>query len=142
MNLTAAEITALSKKRWLVLAVSCLINICIGSMYAWSSLSAPMAQELNANLSSVFSTANAVSFITMIIGGLLNDKYEVTGVRAHDSLLIGNARLVAFLLTNGIVDSHFREETGNIGFSLTLKEIWLIVRSEMRCGDCVKKRET
>ena len=89
MNLTAAEITALSKKRWLVLAVSCLINICIGSMYAWSSLSAPMAQELNANLSSVFCTANAVSFITMIIGGLLNDKYGPRWVMFAGGVLFG-----------------------------------------------------
>jgi len=89
MKLTAAEISSLSKKRWLILAVSCLINICIGSMYAWSSLSAPMAQELDANLSSVFSTANAVSFITMIIGGLLNDKYGPRWVMFAGGVLFG-----------------------------------------------------
>ena len=60
---------SLSKMRWGILAISCLINLCIGSMYAWSSLSAPMSAELGADLSAVFSTANAVSFITMIIGG-------------------------------------------------------------------------
>lgn len=75
MNLTLDQISSITKKRWMILIFSCLINLCIGSMYAWSSLSAPMAQELNANLSSVFSVANAVSFITMIIGGYLNDKY-------------------------------------------------------------------
>ena len=58
MSLTSKEITTLSKRRWLILFFSCLINLCIGSMYAWSSLSAPMAQELNANLSSVFATAS------------------------------------------------------------------------------------
>ena len=65
MNLTLDQISSITKKRWMILIFSCLINLCIGSMYAWSSLSAPMAQELNANLSSVFSVANAVSFITM-----------------------------------------------------------------------------
>lgn len=78
-----------SKKRWLILVASCLINLCIGSMYAWSSLSAPMAQELNANLSSVFSTANAVSFITMIIGGLLNDKYGPRWVMFTGGIMFG-----------------------------------------------------
>ena len=79
----------LDKTRWFVLIFSCLINLCIGSMYAWSSLSAPMAAELNANLSSVFSTANAVSFITMIIGGLLNDKYGPRWIVFTGGLMFG-----------------------------------------------------
>ena len=87
--LTAGQIARLTKKRWLILAASCLINLCIGSMYAWSSLSAPMAQELNANLSSVFSTANAVSFIAMIVGGILNDKYGPRWVMVTGGALFG-----------------------------------------------------
>lgn len=87
--LNAGQTAWLTKKRWLILAASCLINLCIGSMYAWSSLSAPMAQELNANLSSVFSTANAVSFIAMIIGGLLNDKYGPRWVMVTGGVLFG-----------------------------------------------------
>ena len=87
--LTAGQTARLTKKRWLILAASCLINLCIGSMYAWSSLSAPMARELNANLSSVFSTANAVSFIAMIIGGLLNDKYGPRWVMVTGGVLFG-----------------------------------------------------
>lgn len=74
MELSSSEIKLWTRKRWIILAASCLINLCIGSMYAWSSLSAPMSFELAADLSSVFSTANAVSFITMILGGLWNDK--------------------------------------------------------------------
>lgn len=87
--LTTAQIERFTKKRWLILAASCLINLCIGSMYAWSSLSAPMALELNENLSSVFSTANAVSFIAMIIGGLLNDKYGPRWVMVAGGALFG-----------------------------------------------------
>ncbi len=79
----------LTKSRWIILIAACLINFCIGSMYAWSSLSAPMAAELNANLSSVFSTANAVSFITMIIGGLLNDKYGPRWVMFTGGIMFG-----------------------------------------------------
>lgn len=97
MSLTSKEITTLSKRRWLILFFSCLINLCIGSMYAWSSLSAPMAQELNANLSSVFSTANAVSFITMIIGGLLNDKYGPRWVMVVGGIMFGAGMFVSGL---------------------------------------------
>ena len=91
---------ALTKKRWLILVSSCLINLCIGSMYAWSSLSAPMAQELSANLSSVFATANAVSFITMIIGGLLNDKYGPRWVMFVGGLMFGAGMFTSGLAQN------------------------------------------
>ena len=61
MKLTNEQIAALTKKRWVLLVICCLINLCIGSMYAWSVLAAPMAQELNVpSLSIVFSVANAL----------------------------------------------------------------------------------
>jgi len=88
MNNTDKQII-LTKRRWLILLAACLINLCIGCMYAWSSLSAPMADELGQNLSSVFSTANAVSFIAMIIGGLLNDKYGPRWVMFVGGLMFG-----------------------------------------------------
>lgn len=90
MALTQEETRALTAKRWRILAVSCLINLCIGSMYAWSVLAAPMAQELQVDsLSIVFSVANAVGFITMIIGGLLNDKYGPRWVMFTGGVMFG-----------------------------------------------------
>ncbi|WP_349772902.1 hypothetical protein [Lacrimispora xylanisolvens] len=71
-----------NKKRWLILIASCLINLCIGSLYAWSVLSVPMAEHLSQitgmkltarDLSIVFVIANAVGPITMITGGTIND---------------------------------------------------------------------
>ena len=101
MSNTISERNAiLTRKRWLILVTSCLINLCIGSMYAWSSLSAPMAQELNADLSSVFATANAVSFITMIIGGILNDKYGPRWVMFVGGLLFGAGMFASGLAQN------------------------------------------
>ena len=76
--------------RWLILIASCLINLCIGSMYAWSALSAPMAVELGVdNLSVVFSIANAVGFITMIIGGYMNDHYGPRWVIFTGGIMFG-----------------------------------------------------
>ena len=100
MTTKSFDQAALTKQRWVILFFSCLINLCIGSMYAWSSLSAPMAQELNANLSSVFSTANAVSFITMIIGGLLNDKYGPKWVMFTGGIMFGVG-----MFTSGLAQS-------------------------------------
>ena len=91
---------SVDRSRWLILVFSCMINLCIGSMYAWSSLSAPMAEELNANLSSVFSTANAVSFVTMIIGGLLNDKYGPRWVIFAGGIMFGAGMFASGLAQN------------------------------------------
>ena len=72
-----------TKRRWRVLIAACFINLCVGSLYAWSVLSGPMAEHLSAlngvtltarDLSIVFVIANSVGPITMITGGLFNDK--------------------------------------------------------------------
>ena len=90
IDLTQEKKIILSKRRWIILFVSCLINLCIGSMYAWSSLSAPLAEELGVdNLSIVFSIANSISFITMIIGGILNDKYGPRWIVFMGGLMYG-----------------------------------------------------
>ena len=100
MTNTTYDQGKLTRHRWIILIASCLINLCIGSMYAWSSLSAPMAQELNANLSSVFSTANAVSFITMIIGGLMNDKHGPRWVMFTGGVMFGVGMFASGLAQN------------------------------------------
>jgi len=90
--MTQEEIRSLTNKRWIILIAACLINLCIGSMYAWSALSAPMATELGLepqNLAVVFSVANAVGFITMIIGGLLNDKFGPRWVMFTGGVMFG-----------------------------------------------------
>lgn len=72
----------LTKKRWLILVFACCINLCIGSLYAWSVLASPMEELLNiryglmlseGSLAIVFTVANSVGPITMISGGKIND---------------------------------------------------------------------
>ncbi len=85
-------IRSLTKQRWIILIVACLINICIGSMYAWSALSAPMAGEMGLQPQDVtiaFQVANGISFITMIIGGLLNDKFGPKWVMFAGGVMFG-----------------------------------------------------
>ena len=90
MELTSKQIAALTKKRWVLLIICCLINLCVGSMYAWSVLAAPMAQELNVdNLSIAFSVANSVGFISMIIGGLVADRKGPRWVMFLGGLMFG-----------------------------------------------------
>lgn len=74
----------LDKRRWGVLVASCLINLCIGSIYAWSVFASPLAAKLTAllgttftaaDLAIVFTVANSIGPVTMICGGFITDKF-------------------------------------------------------------------
>ena len=84
--MTEKEQIRLTKKRWMVLFSSCLINLCIGALYVWSVFAGPMAAHLTeilgkeltaADLAIVFSIGNSFGFVTMIGGGFLNQKLGV-----------------------------------------------------------------
>ena len=83
MNMTEERQKQLTGKRLPILTASCLINLCIGSLYAWSVFAAPMAEYFNslnggamttADLAIVFTLANSVGPITLISGGHINDR--------------------------------------------------------------------
>lgn len=87
-----------TKKRWLILSASCFINLCIGSMYAWSVFSAPMADYLQqltgapvsgADLAIVFVVCNSIGPITMITGGRINDSFGPNRVIFVGGLMFG-----------------------------------------------------
>lgn len=109
----------LNKKRWLILLASCIINLCIGSLYAWSVLAGPMAEylsELNhvsltpRDLSIVFIIANSVGPITMISGGKINDKFGPRMVILVGGLMFGG----------GMFLSGFAQSIGFLIFSYSL----------------------
>ena len=92
-----AKITV-STKRWIILVLICCINLCAGSIYAWSVLSAAAAEELTiisghlisaADLAIAFGVANSVGPIPMILGGAFNDRYGPRLVIITGGLLIG-----------------------------------------------------
>lgn len=100
----------LDKKRWLILLASCLINLCIGSLYGWSVLSGPMAAYLTqintgvlyttGTLAVVFTIANAVGPITMISGGYVNDRLGPKKVILTGGILFGGGMIVSGFATN------------------------------------------
>ena len=72
------------KKRWIILIACCFINLCLGSIYAWSVFSSAMAEYFNGtlgldvtagDLALVYTIANSVGPVTMISGGWFNDKF-------------------------------------------------------------------
>ena len=90
--------TNLTKKRWLILGLCCLINLCIGSVYAWSVFATPLAELLSGttgraltggDLAIVYTVANAVGPITMISGGFFNDRFGPKKVIFLGGLMFG-----------------------------------------------------
>lgn len=98
-----------TQKRWLTLFASCLINLCIGSIYAWSVFASPMAAYFNelhgtgltaGSLAVVFTAANAVGPITMISGGSINDRLGPQRVILIGGLLFGGGMFFSSFVTN------------------------------------------
>ena len=90
MSDLAARNEKLTRQRWVILAASCCINLCIGSGYAWSVFASPMAKELDAaSLAIVFTVCNAVGPFTMIPGGRINDRFGPKWVILAGGILFG-----------------------------------------------------
>ena len=88
----------LDQKRWLLLLVSCIINLFAGSIYAWSVFASPLAERIgsllqtsltSADLAIAFSIANALGPIPMIFGGLINDRFGPKFVIAAGGISMG-----------------------------------------------------
>lgn len=97
----------LDKRRWLILTAACLINLCIGSLYAWSVFATPMANHLSeltgteiASLSIIFTIANGVGPITMISGGFITQKFGPKLV-----VIIGGIMFACGMIASGFATS-------------------------------------
>ncbi len=94
----------LDKKRWIILTASCLINLCLGSIYAWSVFASSMAEHFSSilgknvtsgDLAIVYTIANAVSPITMISGGAVNDRLGPKKVIALGGIMFGGGMIIS-----------------------------------------------
>lgn len=89
---------SIDKKRWIILVAACLINLCLGSIYAWSVFASSMSEYLSqtmketitvADLAIVYTVANSVGPITMISGGWFNDRLGPKRVIAIGGIMFG-----------------------------------------------------
>ena len=94
----------LTKKRWLILGLCCLINLCIGSVYAWSVFATPLAELISGitgraltggDLAIVYTVANGVGPITMISGGFFNDRFGPKKVIFLGGLMFGAGMILS-----------------------------------------------
>ena len=88
----------LTKRRWLVLLASCAANLALGAFFAWSVFAGPMAERLNAlqgtsysaaDLAIIFSLANGLGVIAMVIGGAAEKKIGARWVIFIGAALFG-----------------------------------------------------
>ncbi len=102
------------KNRNTVLAACCFINLCLGSIYAWSVFAQAMTAYLNetvgmslgaGELAIVYTVANCIGPVTMITGGKINDAFGPKSVILAGGILFGGgmflsgfARSVGFLI--------------------------------------------
>ncbi len=97
------------KNRWLILALICLINLCAGSIYSWSVLSAAAAERLTVltgmpvsagELALAFAIANGIGPVPMILGGALNDRFGPKVTIVSGGVLIGAGLACCGLLSS------------------------------------------
>ena len=99
----------LTRKRWLILIVCSLANLCLGSIYSWSVFAAPLGEYLSklnhttitsADLAIVYTVANSVGPITMITGGWFNDKFGPKKVILIGGIMFGLGMLLSGFSTS------------------------------------------
>lgn len=97
------------KKRWIILIAACLINLCLGSLYAWSVFASSMTEYFNTalhlnvtpgDLAIVYTIANAVGPITMISGGWFNDHLGPKKVIALGGIMFGGGMILSGFATS------------------------------------------
>lgn len=84
-----------NKKRWTVLVAACVINLIIGTGYAWSVFAGPWAEVLGVPSAALaFTVSNAVGPVTMITGGKINDALGPKWVVFVGGLMFGGGALL------------------------------------------------
>ncbi len=98
-----------TKKRWVILVACCLTNLCLGSLYAWSVFASGLAPYLSGlsgqeittgDLAIVYTIANAVGPITMIIGGRFNDRIGPKKIILLSGILFGVGMITSSFATS------------------------------------------
>lgn len=92
------------QKRWVILGAACLINLCLGSIYAWSVFATSMTEYFNqvlhlqtevGDMAIVYTIANAVGPITMISGGWVNDRLGPKKVIGLGGIMFGGGLIMS-----------------------------------------------
>ena len=100
----------LTRRRWIVLIAGCIINLCIGSLYAWSVFATPLAEHLNTvrgaalytagGLAIVFTLCNSYAPVPMLVNGVLIKKVGIRKVIFISGILFGLGMILCSFATS------------------------------------------
>lgn len=92
--------TSFDRKRWRTLILYCAMNLCVGSLYAWSVLAGPLQTHLQSgDLSLVYTVSTAISSVTMIGGGFLQQRLGSRRVLFIGGVLFGLGLVLSSFVT-------------------------------------------
>jgi len=89
--------------RWLILVAAVVINICIGTLYAWSVFALPLGKTFGWAATSIalaFTINHALSPVSMIGGGYIQDR-----LGSKSNIIIGGIMFGVGLFITGFVSS-------------------------------------
>lgn len=89
--------------RWLILAAAVIMNLCIGTLYAWSVFAKPLGTLFTwapPALALAFTINHGLSPISMIGGGFIQDK-----LGSKTTIVIGGLMFTAGLILTGFISS-------------------------------------
>lgn len=89
--------------RWLILVAAVVINICIGTLYAWSVFALPLGKTFGWAATSIalaFTINHALSPVSMIGGGYIQDR-----LGSKSNIIIGGIMFGVGLFVTGFVSS-------------------------------------
>ena len=97
-----------SMKRWIVVVGALMIQLALGSLYAFSIFTSPLSESLSYASASfeilgIFATAIAVFAVTVIPAGRLQDKIGPRAVATVGGFVVGAGYLMASQFTGNIV---------------------------------------
>jgi len=87
--------------RWLILAAAVIMNLCIGTLYAWSVFAKPLGAQFSwaaPALALAFTINHGLSPVSMIGGGFIQDK-----LGSKTTIVIGGLMFTAGLLLTGFI---------------------------------------
>ena len=92
-----------TKRRWRVLLLYGIINLCVGGLYAWSVFAIPLQQRLGVeSLSLVYTLSTSIGFVPMIIGGTLQQKVGTKRLLLVSGVMFGVGMILSGIVGNQI----------------------------------------
>lgn len=88
--------TTFTKRRWLMLLLYATVNLCVGSLYAWSVFDIPLQERLGIrNLTMAYTIATSIGPVTMISGGALLRKLGTKRILLISGVIFGACMILS-----------------------------------------------